>query len=107
MYNLALNNSSYQLIGRDDSSFIAHLAVIKGENIERLQNFLNLSGVETAVHYPIADYNQPAFSSFKTEQFVCTDSHVASILSIPLYPELKSDEVQYISNLLSDFSHET
>ena len=105
-YKSALTHPSFTLIGRDDSSFVAHLAVIKSKNIDLLREYLTFRGVETQVHYPIADYNQPAFSNFKIESFPFTDLHLKSILSIPLYPEMKNDEILYVANLLREFSNE-
>lgn len=103
-YVKSLTHSSYELLGNPGTSFVAHLAVIKGHNINTLKEFLARKCIETATHYPIADYDQPAFKKLKVEELPNTDVHINSIVSIPLYPELKDGEINYVCEVLSEFS---
>ena len=57
-------------------------------------NRLREDGIETGIPYPIPIHRQPAFSQAlhlpKTEQLY------QEILSLPMYPGLKREQVQYI-----------
>jgi aminotransferase EvaB len=103
-YNKSLSNSRYYLLGSENLSFVAHLAVIKGPDIESFRAILEKNGIETMIHYPFADYDQPAFKKFKKDPLPFTDSHVRSVVSIPLYPELTETEAKHINKILSTFS---
>lgn len=55
----------------------------------------------TDVHYPIPDHVQPlAGGAPTTRPLPVTDRASAEILSIPMFPELRDDEVRRIANVL-------
>ena len=99
-YRNSLHDKSVEILGCDAESFVAHLAVLKSENISLIKKKLNFAGIETKIHYPYVDYNQPAFSEFKKLQLKISEVHCKSILSIPLFAELSNAEVELISNTL-------
>ena len=61
-------------------------------------------GIGVGIHYPIALPNLQAYSHLSEEERACPEATVASqeILSLPLYPELKKAEVQYIAEALKE-----
>ena len=103
-YLHALRDSRFRLIGSDNESFVAHLAVIDaGSQREDFREFLRLKGIQTAVHYPIPDYKQKAFLD-TTLSLANTEYLTESIFSIPIFPELSEIEIKFICDALEEFS---
>lgn len=86
-----------------ESSF--HLYVIRCENRDGLQNYLTRCGIETIIHYPIPIHLQKAYKKegFKRGQFPVTEKYSKQILSLPIFPELEVDEIQYICECIRAF----
>lgn len=96
-------NAKFRLIGNTSESFVAHLGVIDaGEYRENFRSYLHKSGIETAIHYPIADFHQKAFLDQKID-LPNTLRLCDGIFSIPLYPELTNEEVSYICMVLNKY----
>ena len=77
---------------------VYHLYVIECQDRDGLQNYLASRGITAQTHYPIAIHQQEGFP-FDREARVHalpeTERSAAQVLSLPMYPELTEDEVQY------------
>ena len=75
-----------------------HLYVVRCRQRDRLMDFLSGRGIETLVHYPVPVPHQPAFQRFllPEQRFPVAAAAAGEILSLPLYPELKNSEQEYI-----------
>jgi len=82
-----------------------HLYVIRTKDRESLRDHLNRHGIGTLVHYPTPIHLQAAYQKlgYKEGAFRETESAVREILSLPIYPGLKRDEVMYICKTIKDF----
>lgn len=82
-----------------------HLYVIRCRQRDRLAEFLSGRGIETLVHYPVPVPHQPAFQKFllPEQEFPAATAASREILSLPLYPELKSNEQEYIVSSIRAF----
>jgi dTDP-4-amino-4,6-dideoxygalactose transaminase len=82
-----------------------HLYVIKTEKREELANYLKENGIDTAVHYPIALHNMNAYKylNYSREDFPEASFNEDKILSLPMFPELKKDQIEYIASKIKDF----
>ena len=84
---------------------VFHLFEIKcTEKLERdrLKVFLENKGISCSLHYPIPCHRQPVYGAeFKP----CPVSDILSdtLLSLPMHPELSSDEVKYICDRIKDY----
>lgn len=90
---------------RPNSRHTFHLYVIKTAHRDALKTYLESHGVETAIHYPVALPLMPAYTRLgadATEYPVGTD-HVNKILSIPMYPELSNEQMDYIVKIIRSF----
>ena len=54
------------------------------------------SRVETLVHYPTAVYRTGAFADFGPAHLSVSDTLAAEVLSLPIGPHLKSDQVSHV-----------
>lgn len=92
-----LSNST---IGR-----VWHLFVLRAKRRDELQAALHQKGIETAIHYPMPIYKQPAyrFLGYKSARLPRTAALSREILSLPLYPELTLDEVSTVCAAIREF----
>lgn len=78
-----------------------HLYVIRTKERDKLKEFLFSKGIETGIHYPLAIHQQPIFSGNynlpKTER-ICRE-----VLSLPMYPRLKREEVEFVCEKVNEF----
>ncbi|WP_257293932.1 DegT/DnrJ/EryC1/StrS aminotransferase family protein [Endozoicomonas sp. YOMI1] len=87
------------------STHVWHLFVIKCEERNELQAYLKDKGIPTVINYPVALPFLPAYEYLggSQEQFPNAYHNQSRILSIPIYPELESDQIEYIVDSLNSF----
>jgi dTDP-4-amino-4,6-dideoxygalactose transaminase len=85
------------------SRHVFHLYVIRTENRDQVQRRLNDAGVETAIHYPTALPFLPCYSHLnpRPESFPVAYAYQNKILSLPLFPELREEEIAFVAALLN------
>ena len=74
-------------------SHVYHLFVIRAAERDTLQAKLAAAGIATAIHYPTAIHQQPAYRAFSPGVLPRTESAVAEILSLPFHPFITREEV--------------
>jgi dTDP-3-amino-3,4,6-trideoxy-alpha-D-glucose transaminase len=82
-----------------------HLYPIRTPRREALRSFLQERGIETLIHYPIPLPLQPAFQRFVLpgQEFPVAQKVTGEMLSLPLYPELTEEELQYTIDAVRQF----
>jgi dTDP-4-amino-4,6-dideoxygalactose transaminase len=90
---------------RSNSRHTWHLYVIRAERRDELAAWLKERGVETALHYPTPLPFLPAYrhQSAKREDYPVSADYQGQILSLPMYPELSQEAIQYIAQCISEF----
>jgi len=86
-----------------DSVHVHHLYVVKSNNRDKLMNHLTKNGVEALIHYPLPINKQKAFAKIGNGTYKNADEITKQILSLPINPWLKDDEINSIieiTNLL-------
>lgn len=83
---------------------VYHLYVVQVPPATRasLQARLAEAGIATGIHYPIPVHLQPAFANlgYGEGAFPIAEAMAASVLSLPLYPELQPSQVELIADAL-------
>ncbi len=84
---------------------IFHLYVIRTKNRDDLAKYLNQKGIATGLHYPIPIHLQKAYQDlgYKKGDFPVSEKLAEEILTLPIYPELKDSEVEYIAISIRQF----
>jgi len=86
-----------------NTKHVFHLYVIKvppkvrSKIVESLYN----KGISTSIHYPNPLHSMPIFNT--KEKCVTASKVCKSILSLPIYPELTYEKIEYISKFLNKF----
>ena len=84
---------------------VYHTFVIQADARDRLKAYLAEQGVGTAIHYPIPIHLQPAARElgYSSNSFPVAERLTERILSLPVYPELKESEIDYIIESIRQF----
>lgn len=90
---------------RPESKHTFHLYVIRAKSRDSLQQFLKENGIETAIHYPTALPNMPAYKYLGdgTKGFEIAAKFQSEILSLPMYPELSEEQIAFIAKCIKNF----
>lgn len=78
---------------------VYHLYVIRVRERDRLQFKLQEVGIQTGIHYPVPVHLQPWAASFgyRIGQFPIAEQAAATVLSLPLYPEMLNEHVDEVA----------
>jgi dTDP-4-amino-4,6-dideoxygalactose transaminase len=81
---------------------IYHLYVVRIPQRDAVQAVLKAKGIETGIHYPIPLPHLQAYRylGHTSEDFPVTTKYSREILSLPMYPELSEDQIEYVCHLL-------
>ena len=79
---------------------IFHLYIVETKHRDELQTFLEKKGIRALTHYPIAIHQQEGFPWGQTARvsgsLAHTERSAAEVLSLPMFPELTSEEVKLV-----------
>jgi dTDP-4-amino-4,6-dideoxygalactose transaminase len=84
---------------------VYHTYVIQAERRDALKTSLTEQGIGTAIHYPIPIHLQKVAHGlgYCRGSFPVAERQAERILSLPVYPELTSDELAYIAHTIRAF----
>lgn len=82
-----------------------HLFVITTENREGLMEYLKGHGIHAALHYPVPCHLQKAYSylGYKNGDFPNSEYLASHCLSLPMFAELKDEEVNFVIEKLNQY----
>lgn len=84
---------------------IYHQYVLRAKERDKLLEFLKGKGVGTAVYYPLPLHLQKCFSylGYKEGDFPVAEKATHEVLAIPVYPEITSEQQDYVVTSISTF----
>ncbi len=87
------------------ATHVYHIYMIRTARRDALQNYLNQHGVGTLIHYPIPPHLQQAYFAlhYKKGSFPIAEVIAKTCLSLPLYPGLKEEEIDYVCYTIKKF----
>ncbi|MBI2659768.1 DegT/DnrJ/EryC1/StrS family aminotransferase [Candidatus Woesearchaeota archaeon] len=93
-------------VERNYNKHVYHLYVIRAKQRQKLMEHLNSKGVQTAIHYPTPIHLQEAYSFLGHERgsFPVAEKCVDEIISLPMYPELKQEEIELVAKSIKEFT---
>jgi dTDP-4-amino-4,6-dideoxygalactose transaminase len=106
LYNELLKDAPVVLPAeRVGNTPVYHLYVINIPKRDEMQNFLKDRGIFTGIHYPIPVHLQKSmeFLGYKKGDFPVTEDVVSKILSLPMFAELRDEEIEYVANSVKNF----
>jgi dTDP-4-amino-4,6-dideoxygalactose transaminase len=84
---------------------VYHTFIIETDRRDELKAFLADKGIDTKVHYPVPIHYQEAakYLGYKKGDFPITERQAETILSLPIYPELTDEQVNYIADSVVEY----
>lgn len=84
---------------------VYHLYVVRTDRREELKAHLEAKGIGAIIHYPIPIHQQPAYAhlGYNKGDFPITEAYSEQILSLPMFPELTVDDIDYIVDAIKEF----
>jgi dTDP-4-amino-4,6-dideoxygalactose transaminase len=83
---------------------VAHLAVVRCRERDRLRRFLSEAGIDTDIHYPIPDHQQPGFAPpVRSSSMIETERAAAEILTLPCFAEMTDGEIEHVAEAIASF----
>ncbi|MEK6852331.1 MAG: DegT/DnrJ/EryC1/StrS family aminotransferase [Nanoarchaeota archaeon] len=82
-----------------------HLYVVRSRERDKLRAYLEKEGIQTGIHYPIPLHLQKAYLHLGYEEgsFPVAEQHAKEILSLPMYPELSEEQINYACDKIKEF----
>ncbi|CAM5423026.1 DegT/DnrJ/EryC1/StrS family aminotransferase [Leifsonia shinshuensis] len=87
-----------RLVNASSPAFVGHLAVVESEDRDAARETMAGLGIGTDIHYPVPDHLQPIAQD--RPSLVHTERAASTIFTIPLFPELRDDEVDEVCRAL-------
>ena len=90
---------------RPNCKHVFHLYVIRATDRDGLKHHLENNGIETAIHYPTALPNLPAYKYLNTTpaDYPVASRYQGEILSLPMFAELSEDQIKYIADKIKTY----
>jgi dTDP-4-amino-4,6-dideoxygalactose transaminase len=97
-----------------DHKHVYHLFVVRvnGRDLEfreetrnKLQSFLSENGIASGLHYPVPLHLQNCFKylGYSKGDFPVTEDLARTGLSLPMFPELTDEQIEYVSSKVKEF----
>ena len=105
-YQDGLEKSNLSLPPRDgrECQSAWHLFTVQIEKRDVVKEALQALGIETSVHYPVPPHLTEAYRTYRYPSMPISERVSREILSLPIGPHLKSDQLDYVISCLEDVS---
>ncbi|MGH9085383.1 MAG: DegT/DnrJ/EryC1/StrS family aminotransferase [Acidimicrobiales bacterium] len=88
----------------DHPDHVHHLAVFRTAERDATRRDLAVRDVATAVHYPLAITQQPAYRHLARHACPESEAWAAECVTVPCFPEMTDDEVELVAGALSSIA---
>ena len=89
----------------DYSKHVYHIYAIRVQNCNDLMSALAGKDIQFGIHYPVPIHLQDAYGSLGLSKgsFPVTENYVKELLSLPMFPELGKEQIEYVVNEIKQF----
>jgi dTDP-4-amino-4,6-dideoxygalactose transaminase len=106
-YRSTLAGAAVEPLPERDRGHVYHLLVVRTDDREALQAHLTGKGIETLIHYPMPITRQPALAGENPDDCPVAARLCGGVLSLPLHPALRDDQVDEIAAAVRAFQPRT
>ncbi|MCY4383485.1 MAG: DegT/DnrJ/EryC1/StrS family aminotransferase [Nitrospinae bacterium] len=86
-----------------DEGHVFHQYAVRTPERDALQEYLLRNEVGSAVYYPSPLHLHPCFDSYRQGDFPESEAAAAQVLSLPVYPELTGEDLDYVADTVIQF----
>lgn len=87
----------------DRFSHVWHLFVVRVNDRERFQAYLNENEIQTVIHYPIPPHKQKAYQEWNNYTFSISEQIHQTVISLPISPVLSFEDVQKVVEVVNRY----
>jgi len=89
----------------EEAEHVYHIYAIRTNKRDMLQKYLSNNEIGTMIHYPIPPHLQKAYKhlGYKKEAFPLAELYADTILSLPIFPGMRDDEIMFVINMIKKF----
>lgn len=105
IYHNLLKELPVQSPSIEGKNHIYHLYTIRLEKRDECMKFLCKNGISSDIHYPVPIPAQEVYKHLSYSEFVLPSSYKAAreVLSLPMFPELKEEEIEKVCQTIRRF----
>lgn len=103
-YLEGIDNSHIILPNQPGTAHVWHLFVVRCEQRDTLQKYLEQKGIQTLIHYPIPPHKQRAYSEWNSLSYPISEQIHSQVLSLPMGPTLAMQDVDYVIDAINSYS---
>ncbi len=89
---------------RDDAENVYHIFPILCKQRNALRDYLNSTGVETLIHYPIPPHHQECYRQWRHLSLPVTEQIHNEELSLPISPVVSVEEARIVADLINSWN---
>ena len=105
-YNQLFAGVNYLFIPSEKnySRHVYYMYVVKVKEREKLMIKLKEKGIDTGIHYPLPLHLQPSlkYLGYKEGDFPVAEKAAKEILSLPMYPEISSEQIRFVVDSIKE-----
>jgi dTDP-4-amino-4,6-dideoxygalactose transaminase len=92
----------------DGNQPVYHLFVIRAQERDALREYLSTHGIGTGIHYPVPIHLQECYAGMSEGKgsLPVTEQITQEILSLPMYAELTTEQIDWVIENIKDFVKE-
>lgn len=89
----------------EDTNPVWHQFIIRTNNREELQNYLEEQEISTMIHYPVPIHKQEAYKEYSSMigKLPIAESIAEEILSLPIYPEMSKIDIEKVIEKIENY----
>lgn len=87
----------------NENSHVWHVFVVRTDERDRFQKYLQDNDIQTIIHYPTPPHKQGAYSEWNHLSFPITEEIHKTIISIPISPVMTEKEIQRIMEVINEY----
>lgn len=90
---------------RQGNQHVYHIFAVRTPKRDELLPFLKERGVDAGIHYPVPVHLQKAYADlgYQRGDFPCAERIADELLSLPMFPELTSEQIEYVCVTIREF----
>ena len=106
-YNASLSEGIIAPQEKSWARHVYHLYVVRTSEREELREWLASKDIGVGMHYPVPVHLQEAWRNYGGEDYSLpvTEQITGEILSLPMYPEMSTGDVDYVCDLIREFNN--
>jgi len=98
LYNQLMEDTEFILpTEKEWAKHVYHLYVVRHKKRDELIDYLKKQGIGASIHYPIPVHKQPSILAYTDSTVLEKTEKIADeVISLPIHPQLKEEEIRYI-----------